>query len=43
MSNVYGSNAAGGVVDMQTTTIGDNYVDFTIGFQTIISVKKLVL
>ena len=37
MSNVYGPNAAGGVVDMQTTTIGDNYVDFTIGSNNYVS------
>ena len=36
MSNVYGP-CGWRVVDMQTTTIGDNYVDFTIGSNNYLS------
>lgn len=37
MSNTHGPNAAGGVIDMHTTTYGNNYIDLSIGSNNLLS------
>ena len=37
MGNAYGPNAAGGVIDIQTDTYGESYIDFSIGSNNYVS------